>query len=809
MTINALTLKLASADLFDVREFTVEEGLSRLFDVRLTAMSASADVDFEAAIGGPARFEILRTSPVDGETRHWNGICVRLEQVRAEEAGLSTYAIRIAPVMWLLTQRRNYRIFQDKSELDVALEVLTDWGLNPTHHLDAGSYPKRRIRVQYAETDFDFVNRLLEDIGVTYYFEQAGDDTALVLVDAPNKAAPRAPVRFVDQPNENLSHEYVTAVSTRREVRPGRYTQSDVDWRKPRHYPLASSAAMGNAVEANLERYHHNYGSFLWKAEAGGDTPVADDRGPARTNERHGARQVNRRLEAQRVDARGCTFHTSAHDLRPGKVFTMVDHPRSEVAEPLLVVGATFSGATGGGWTHTFEARYTDVDYRPPLRTPKPQTRGVEAATVTGPPGEEIHTDEFGRVRVHFHWDREGAADDTSSCWVPQSQPWAGAGFGGISLARVGQEVLVDFLGGDPDRPVVVGRVYTTTTPTPYQLPKHKMVSGHRTESYPRQKAAPPPARLGGGPVDEAASAMASAPVGVPVGAPVGGGLPLEQLGGGGFDVKEAAGTGFNEIRFDDTAGHEEIYIHAQKELNEVVLGSHSTSVGGDQSNSVGHDQTNLVKGHREHTVLDYETVTVTGDRTTLFKANEHHTVNGFRDTTIGISEKVNVGAFRDTTIGASEHLHVVAFRETDIDVSEKLIVGAFRETKIGANDTLHVGGDRFVTVDAGHVVHTGGNYASTAVTQHAFESPGFHVKSTTADFEQSSHFHVEAAGCTLYMSNGMLVLSNGAGATIALIGGLISIVAGGTVMTKAGGAMITNAGQPMGLTAPAIHLNG
>jgi type VI secretion system secreted protein VgrG len=478
MTTNTLTVDLASGDPLDVREFTVEEGLSRLFDVSLTAMSTSVDVDFEGSIGRAARFEILRTSPVDGDTRYWNGICVGIEQVDVDEAGLSTYSVRIVPVLWLLTQRRNYRVFQDQSELDIVLLVLQGWGIQPTLILDAGNYPKRRIRVQYAENDFDFVSRLLEDIGVAYYFEQAGGETALVLVECPNKSAARVPVTFVGRPNERMAHEHVTAVRTHRQVRPGRYTQSDVDYRKALNYPLATSASQGNAVERQLERYHHNYGSFLWKADAGGDTPHADDRGAARTNEREGAKQVNKRLEAQRIDARICAFRTNAHDLRPGKVFTIAGHPRSEVASPLLVVAGTFTGSVGRDWKHTCEARFTDADYRPPLRTPKPRTLGVESATVTGPAGEEIHTDEHGRVRIHFHWDREGADDETSSCWVPVSQAWAGAGFGAVNLPRVGQEVLVDFLGADPDRPMVMGRVYTTTTPHPYQLPQHKMVSG-------------------------------------------------------------------------------------------------------------------------------------------------------------------------------------------------------------------------------------------------------------------------------------------------------------------------------------------
>lgn len=485
VTTNVLSLTLASGEPLDVRDFTIEEALSRLFDVHITVMSHHPDVDFEAAVGKEARFEIRRPEGVEGEARIFTGLCASIRLLAVEELGLSTYAVRLVPELWLLTERRNYRVFQDMSELEIAIEILSGWGIQPTLRLDAGAYEKRRMRTQYAETDFDFVNRMLEDIGVTYYFDQIGGASKMVLADAPNHGSPRPPLPFIDKPGHRISYDYVTAVQTGREVRPGKFTQSDVDYRRPLDYPLTASASAGNGVEAQLERYHHEYGSFLWKTAGGGDTPFADDRGAARTSERGGAAQVQKRLDAQRVTARGVSFRTTANDLRPGLLLTITGHPRGELAAPLLVESSRWTGgAVDSSWTHIIEARYTDVDYRPPMRTPKPRTFGIESATVTGPAGETIHTDEFGRVRVHFHWDRAGAGDENSSCWIPVSQSWAGAGFGAVSLCRVGQEVIVDFLGADPDRPVVLGRVFTTTMPPPYQLPRYKMVSGHRSETY-------------------------------------------------------------------------------------------------------------------------------------------------------------------------------------------------------------------------------------------------------------------------------------------------------------------------------------
>jgi type VI secretion system secreted protein VgrG len=677
MTTNRLELTLASGESLDVRDFAVEEGLSQLFEVRITAVGSSVDVDFEAAVGAHARFEIQLSSPL-GETRYWSGICARAEQIAVEEAGLSTYAIRIVPELWLLSQRRNYRVFQDKSELDIVLEVLQEWGIEPSLDLDVESYGKRRMRVQYAESDLDFVSRLLEDIGVTYYFDQIGETTKLVLADAPSRREAQASVRFVAEPSERVDFEYVTHVRTHREVRPGRYTQSDVDYRKALNYPLAASASRGSTVEGKLERYHHNYGSFLWKGQGGG-TPVADDRGAARTSEREGGKQVDKRLEAQRVDARAASFQTTAHHLRPGRVIRISGHPRSEVGAPLLVVKSHLSGHALREWSHACETRYTDVNYRPPLRTPKPRTHGVESATVTGPAGEEIHTDEFGRVRVHFHWDREGASDETSSCWVPVSQAWAGAGFGAISLPRVGQEVLVDFLGADPDRPLVMGRVFTTTTPPPYELPQYKMVSGMRSESYPRPSASGGQARMGGGPL--APPPSASDPPALLRG-PAGGGAPIEMLGGGEpapAAVAPAPGAGgggqvqpgvfgglqarpdelngavdrmrslgpdrrdhrrsANGVVTDDRAGNERLYLQGQNDLFIAAKRNLTASVGanrafmilgndyeeipaGYQATKVGKDRTVEVAGKQRHLVLDDIVVQGENNHITVTKNN-------------------------------------------------------------------------------------------------------------------------------------------------------------------------------------------
>lgn len=467
---------------FEVRRFAVTEGLHELFRVELEILSPDMNVDLDALMGAEARFE-LRRHP-EFAARSWQGLVTRAEHVGIDDAQLSTYQLVVEPELWLLTQRRNYRVFQQLSDPAIVLEVLGDWGIEPRIAYDASAYLGRKYRVQYAESDYAFICRLLEDAGITFFFEDTDGETRLVLSDAPQAAPPRPPLSWVVRPGGGPLLEIATDVEVRRRLRPGRYTQRDVDFRRSPEFPLVASEGIGG-VEAQLERFHQNYGAFLYSAEPSGDTPVADDHGAARTSLDVAERQVRRRLAAKRVDARRVTFTTTAHDVAPGRVVRLSEHPRPELGDDvgLLVVRGRLEGERVHDWQHTVEACFAAQAYHPPLQTPKPRTLGLESATVVGPSDDEIHTDEFARVRVQFHWDREGRRDTRSSCWIPVNQPWGGAGFGALNIPRVGQEVIVDFLGEDPDRPVIAGRVYTETNPVPYSLPRHKTVSGLRSHS--------------------------------------------------------------------------------------------------------------------------------------------------------------------------------------------------------------------------------------------------------------------------------------------------------------------------------------
>jgi type VI secretion system secreted protein VgrG len=564
-------VQIASGDALDIRVFSVNDRVSTNFEITILALSLNPDIDFDAVIGQPASFHLV--TPLGGATRTWTGICSHFQQVQVETTGASTYHITLVPTLWLLTQRRNHRMFQQLSELEIVLEVLTDWGITPVLQLDPGAHKKRKYRVQYGETDFSFISRMLEDAGITFYFEQAGEETKLVLNDAPQRSKARStPLSFVDHPSPQSSVAYATGVKVTQQVRPGKYTIQDHDYRRPPTQKLLSSASGGLSPEAMLERFHYVPGSFLFHGQGGGDSPHADDRGAARSDEKEAALIAQKRLDAKRANAKRITFESNAFDLSAGVVVTFANHPRSDLGEgkKLLVLGCAIRGTSGGSWTLHGEAVSADNSYRPPLVTGKPKTEGVESATVVGPPGEEIHTDEFGRVRVQFHWDREGEWNEKSSCWIHVNQPWGGAGFGGTNLPRIGQEVLVDFLGGDPDRPVITGRVFTNLQKTPYKLPDNRTQSGLKSNS----------------------------------------------TGGGG---------GYNEMMFEDKKGQELVRMQAEKDRTTLVKNNESLTVGNnrhlfvraDNTETVTGNETIYVKDHRKIDVDDHQDLTVKHDITT------------------------------------------------------------------------------------------------------------------------------------------------------------------------------------------------
>ncbi|HSN97073.1 MAG TPA: type VI secretion system tip protein TssI/VgrG, partial [Candidatus Nanopelagicales bacterium] len=260
-------LQIASGDALDVRQFSIHERLSALFTVSLIALSDNPDISFDDVVGQPARFTLRRGD----HTRTFTGICNHLQQIRVEEQGASTYELTIVPTLWLLTQRRNYRMFQQESELEIVKKLLDEWTI-PFEEKLTETYKPRKYRVQYGETDYSFLCRMLEDAGITHYFQDTGDtdeDTKLILADAPQSNPLREPkIAFRDNPTTAADKDHVTAVRISQRVRPGRYTMKDHDYRRPPSYKLMKTAeSPKGGIESKLERFHYTPGAFLFRAD--------------------------------------------------------------------------------------------------------------------------------------------------------------------------------------------------------------------------------------------------------------------------------------------------------------------------------------------------------------------------------------------------------------------------------------------------------------------------------------------------------------------------------------------------------------
>lgn len=548
---STLELSLASGQTdLHVRQFAARESVSNTFTIDILFRSPNPSLDFEAIVGQPATFKIQAgyAHVKDGGQRSWSGIVSNVEQIEAYQEGgsgdgHSTYTLQIVPKVWLLNHRRGNRIFQLLTIPDIITKLLGEWGIKPTWKIDGESYPKLDFKVQYGESDFDFMSRLLEEAGIAYTFADNGEP---VFGDALGQNEPRAggAIAFVDSPNQSTQKEFVTEVRFGREVRPGAAAFRDFDPRKP-DFGLFGNASPVQGIEAKLEQYHYDANAFLAQTGAEDKTPNADDRGFSRHDPKVGNSLASRAVEANRSGHQKIHLTANTFDLAPGSVFSIDGHPHSVLAKgpKLLAIASKLTGTDTGDFNFAVESHLADEPYRPPHNTKKPVIQGLQSATVVGPAGEEIHCDEYGRVRVQFPWDREGKNDEKSSCWIRCDLGWGGQGYGMISLPRVGQEVLVAFLEGDPDCPTVIGRTYNTAQPTPYNLPKDMTRTSWKSNTSP---------------------------------------------GSGGF----------NEIMFEDLAGSELVWQQAQKDRNRLVKNDEFGTIGHDRQKYVKNDESERTEGN-------------------------------------------------------------------------------------------------------------------------------------------------------------------------------------------------------------------
>jgi len=621
-----LELSFASGESsLSVRTFAVHEAVSNLFAISIIARSESPSIDLEAIIGQAGS---LRVVSARGEERLWTGIINNIEQVEAAQPGpngkeLSTYSIRLVPKLWLLTQRTNYKIFQHVSIPDIIDELLEPWDVERAWEISRGSYPKLEYKVQYGESDFNFMSRLLEEAGINYTFPNDSKSSKLTFSDKleSNPERPGGALPFVDNPNQSSAPTFVTRVRLSHTVKPGAFTIRDYNFRNPA-FELFGDAPKTSGVEAMLEQYIYHPGASLVEGGKGGGTPSADIKGVARHEHSFAKERADKMLGGARSDKRTVAFDTNTVSMWPGQTLTFDRHPHADLGEGkrLLITEMSIEGSPNDEWFMNSTAAFADAPFRPAAKTQKPRINGVQSATVVGPAGEEIHTDEFGRVRVQFPWDRDGKNDDNSSCWIRVNQGWGGTGYGMVVIPRIGQEVLVSFLEGDPDLPVIVGRVYNGKQTVPHGLPDNKTRSTWKSNSSPTNG-------------------------------------------------------GFNEIMFEDKKGQELVYEQAEKNRRRLVKNDESITIGNNREKYVKNDEHEKTDGFFKQFIGKSQDLVIGQAKRELIGGDSNLHVQGQRNQLIMGNQSLTIKGDRHEII--AEVSALAAEKEIHLKSKTKLVVHA------------------------------------------------------------------------------------------------------------------------------------
>jgi type VI secretion system secreted protein VgrG len=571
----------AGKDVFRLRELWGEERLSGLFRFDVELDSDDDSVDFSKVVGKPG---VVTVTFPGGGKRYFHGIVTRIRQ-GTTDPGVTRYVLELRPWTWLLTRSSGCQIFQDMSVPDILEQVFKDAGFSDFKSSLKATYAKREYCVQYRETAFDFVSRLMEEEGIFYFFEHTDSAHTLVLADDASAHSDCPGLSEVSYRGTSTGAHDVDVVSScdiEKNVTTAAYSLEDYSFETP------STDLEAKAGSGKLARYDYP-GGYAKKAD--------------------GEQVAKIRLGAHAADADLLSGESFCPSFCAGYTFTLQDHPRSDVnrAYALRSVEHHLSQAR---YRNSFAALPSDVTFRPHPTTEHPVIAGTQTARVVGKSGEEIWTDKYGRIKVLFHWDRLGKGDENSSCWIRVAQGWAGKQWGAFFLPRIGQEVVVSFLEGDPDRPLVTGSVYNAEQTVPYGLPANQTRSTVMSNS-------------------------------------------------------SKGGEGFNEVRFEDKKDSEELYVHAQKDMTTEVLNDATTTVKNNRTVTVseGNETHDVSKGTR--------TLTVKGDEKHTSEANFTHEVKG--DFTLKVSGAIKIEAGGDVTIKADGGVTVKAGSSLENQAGEAL----------------------------------------------------------------------------------------------------------------------------------------
>jgi type VI secretion system secreted protein VgrG len=675
-------------DVLVLRSMAGREELGRAFEYELILSSDDHAIKADDILGQNVT---IRLELAGDKTRYFNGFVSRFAQTGRSQTH-STYRATIRPWLWFLTRRADCRIFQEMTVPEIVKKVFKDDGFTDVDESLSGAYEKWTYCVQYRETDFNFVSRLMEQEGIYYYFKHEDGKHTLVLCDSAdahsaiegNEEVPFRP------PSNQVTEEHVYDWSTTQEVLPGLYSLTDYDFEKP-GVDLATQSKV-DRKHANAKSEYYDYpGEYL--EEKGGK-----DYAKARIEE----------IQWQYEKVAGSGTIRAFH---PGGLFKLIDHPRDDQNREYLLVSANhelysaeFESGAGSGGGPTCVCGFTAIESKTPFRTPritaKPVIQGPQTALVVGPAGDEIYTDKYGRIKVQFHWDRQGKKDENSSCWIRVAQVWAGAAWGGIQIPRIGQEVMVEFLEGDPDQPIVTGRVYNAEQMPPYGLPDNATQSGIKSRS-----------------------------------------------------TKGGGDANFNEIRMEDKKGSEELYIHAEKDHTNITENDRAEDVGHDRSLHVGHDKSETIDHSKTITVTADHTETIGGNKTLSVGANHDESISSNMSINIGGTLSETVAIAYAETVGAAMALTVGAVLAIDVGAAMTTNVGAAKSTNVGSNNSLNVAGNDTASVSGGRTATVGKDLEETISGGHTETvTKTYALKAKSITIEAEDEITIKTGDATISM---------------------------------------------------------
>jgi type VI secretion system secreted protein VgrG len=622
---------------------SANEAISHLFSFRVDTIAENAtEVAFDRLLGQPVTVEI--TEP----QRFFNGICVRVSQGERDQT-FTAYSMEIVPKFWLLTRKAQSRIFQQISVPNILKKVFAD--LDVKYQLE-GQYEPRDYCVQYRETDFNFASRLMEEEGLFYYFQHKDGSHTMIVTDStthpdlPNGAK----LVYEEISGGHRKENRIFDWAKTQEMRSGKYTLWDHCFELP-HKHVEADKTIQSSVQAgtvehklkvggndNLELYDFP-GEYAQRFDGvdpgGGDRP-----GDVQKIFEDNKRTVALRMQQEAFPSLKMQGRSTCHQVVAGYQFTLDRHFNADGKYLVTNVNhrATLAAYRSDHEEFLYENSFlctpVALPFRPARVTPRPFVQGSQTAVVVGPSGEEIFTDKYGRVKVQFHWDREGKHDVNSSCWIRVATHWAGKRWGAFHIPRIGQEVVVDFLEGDPDQPIIVGSVYNAEQMHPY---------------------------LGDGPDPK---------------------HPKDPKVSGIKSCSTKGGAGFNEIRFDDTKDKEQIFIHGQRDEDIRILK--------DSREFIGHDRHQII-GKGKYGPGD-QRVLVEKDKHLTIKKDHIEKIGGNMELLVEGTQDVAVNGAKKETIGGDLHIHAKLNRNEKVDVNQSLTVGANQSEKVGAVHALDAG---------------------------------------------------------------------------------------------------------------------